>query len=46
MEKNISFLEEKGGKLVQEGDFTGGSYSYVNMPEVGILIELLTSTGN
>jgi methylmalonyl-CoA/ethylmalonyl-CoA epimerase len=46
MEKNISFLEERGGKLVQEGDFTGGSYSYVNMPEVGVLIELLTSTGN
>jgi hypothetical protein len=46
MEKSISFLESKGGNLQQTGDFTGGSYSYVNMPEVGILIELLTSTGN
>ncbi len=46
MEKSISFLENKGGKLQQQGDFTGGSYSYVNMPEVGIILELLTSTGN
>lgn len=46
MEKSISFLENKGGELQQTGDFTGGSYSYVNMPEVGIIIELLTSTGN
>lgn len=46
MEKSISFLESNGGNLQQTGDFTGGSYSYVNMPEVGILIELLTSTGN
>ena len=44
MENNIKNLENKGGKLVQKGDFTGGSYSYVDMPEVGILIELLTSS--
>ena len=46
MEKNISFLKANGGKLQQTGDFTGGSYSYVDMPEVGLVIELLTSTGN
>jgi methylmalonyl-CoA/ethylmalonyl-CoA epimerase len=46
MEKNIAYLENKGGKLVQKGDFTGGSYSYVDMPNVGVIFELLTSTGN
>lgn len=46
MEKNIVYLEKRGGKLVQKGDFTGGSYSYVDMPDVGIIFELLTSTGN
>ena len=46
MEKNIVYLENKGGKLVQKGDFTGGSYSYVDMAEVGIIFELLTSIGN
>lgn len=46
MEKNIVYLENRGGKPEQKGDFTGGSYSYVNMPELGIIFELLTSTGN
>ena len=46
MEKNISRLESKGGKLLQKGDFTGGSYSYVDLPDVGVIFELLTSTGN
>lgn len=46
MEKNIVYLENRGGKLEQKGDFTGGSYSYVDMPELGIIFELLTSTGN
>jgi len=46
MENNIAYLESKGGKLVQKGDFTGGSYSYVDMPNVGVIFELLTSTGN
>ncbi len=46
MEKNIVYLEKRGGKLVQNGDFTGGSYSYVDMPEVGIIFELLTSNSN
>lgn len=46
MEKNIAYLESRGGKLVQKGDFTGGSYSYVDLPNVGVIIELLTSAGN
>jgi catechol 2,3-dioxygenase-like lactoylglutathione lyase family enzyme len=45
MEQNITYLENKGGKLVQKGDFTGGSYSYVDLPNVGVIFELLTSTG-
>lgn len=44
MEQNIAYLENKGGKLVQKGDFTGGSYSYVDLPNVGVIFELLTST--
>ena len=44
MDKSIVYLENRGGKLVQKGDFTGGSYSYVDMPEVGLIFELLTST--
>jgi len=46
MENNIEYLEKRGGKLVQNGDFTGGSYSYVDMQNVGVIIELLTSTAN
>jgi len=46
MEQNIQLLEKKGGELQQKGDFTGGSYSYVDMPEVGVIFELLTSTGD
>lgn len=45
MQQNIAYLENKGGKLVQKGDFTGGSYSYVDLPNVGVILELLTSTG-
>lgn len=44
MENNIQYLEKRGGTLVQKGDFTGGSYSYVDMQNVGVIIELLTST--
>lgn len=44
MEQNIAYLENNGGKLVQKGDFTGGSYSYVDLPNVGVIFELLTST--
>jgi len=46
MDDNIKYLEKRNGKLVQRGDFTGGSYSYVDMPEVGVIFELLTSTEN
>ena len=46
MENNIQYLEKRGGKLVQKGDFTGGSYSYVDMQNVGVIVELLTSTSN
>lgn len=44
MDENVQFLVNNGGKMVQSGDFTGGSYSYVDMPEVGVIMELLTST--
>lgn len=44
MGKNIFFLREYGGKLVQRGDFKGGSYAYVDMKQLGTMVELLTST--
>ena len=44
MNKTIAMLETKGGKLVQRGDFTGGSYSYVeSQDKLKTIIELLTS---
>jgi hypothetical protein len=42
--RKLTWLETKGGKLVQRGDFTGGSYSYVESQEkLKTIIELLTS---
>jgi len=44
MDKTIAMLETKGGELVQRGDFTGGSYSYVeSQDKLKTIIELLTS---
>ncbi len=43
MERNIAFLREHGGKLVQCGDFTGGRYAYVDMQQLGTIVELLTT---
>jgi catechol 2,3-dioxygenase-like lactoylglutathione lyase family enzyme len=44
MDKTIAMLETKGGELVQRGDFTGGSYSYVESHDkLKTIIELLTS---
>jgi methylmalonyl-CoA/ethylmalonyl-CoA epimerase len=43
MHEDIARLEQKGGKMVQRGDFTGGSYSYVDLTkQLGIIVELLT----
>jgi hypothetical protein len=43
MDEDIARLEQKGGKMVQRGDFTGGSYSYVDLTkQLGIIVELLT----
>jgi hypothetical protein len=44
MKESTSHLEQNGGEVVQSGDFTGGSYSYINLPEVGIIFELLTKS--
>ncbi|MGM0532002.1 MAG: VOC family protein [Bacteroidota bacterium] len=44
MDKTIAMLENKDGELVQRGDFTGGSYSYVeSQDKLKTIIELLTS---
>ena len=44
MEQNIAFLREHGGKLVQCGDFTGGQYAYVDIKQLGTIVELLTTS--
>jgi methylmalonyl-CoA/ethylmalonyl-CoA epimerase len=43
MDEDIARLERKGGKMIQRGDFTGGSYSYVDLTkQLGVIVELLT----
>ena len=42
MEENVGLLEKKGGKRIQQGDFTGGSYAYVDLKQLGVIVELLT----
>jgi catechol 2,3-dioxygenase-like lactoylglutathione lyase family enzyme len=43
MDEDIARLERKGGRMVQRGDFKGGSYSYVDMTkQLGVIVELLT----
>ncbi|MBN1874648.1 MAG: VOC family protein [Anaerolineae bacterium] len=38
----VAYLEGKGGTLVQQGHYTGGMYSYVDMtPQLGMVLELL-----
>lgn len=43
IKENVGLLEKKGGKLIQQGDFTGGSYAYVDLTQqLGVIVELLT----
>ena len=45
MENAIAFLREAGGKLVQRGDFAGGSYTYMDMTaKLATNVELLSTT--
>jgi methylmalonyl-CoA/ethylmalonyl-CoA epimerase len=38
----VAFLEENGIALVQQGDYTGGRYTYVDsVPNLGVVLELL-----
>jgi len=37
----VAYLEGKGGTLVQQGHYTGGMYSYVDMPSLHLVLELL-----
>lgn len=43
MDKNIAFLRERSGRLVQCGDFTGGRYAYFDMRQIGTIVELLST---
>ncbi len=44
IEDQVSFLQRHGGRLVQQGRFTGGRYAYVDASEpLGLVIELLAS---
>ena len=45
MRQTVQFLEQKGATMVQRGDFTGGSYAYVDASnQLHVILELLTST--
>lgn len=45
MDKSVDVLEKNHGKLVQKGNFTGGSYAYMDMSDkLCLMIELLTSS--
>jgi catechol 2,3-dioxygenase-like lactoylglutathione lyase family enzyme len=45
MRRTVQFLEQKGATMVQRGDFTGGSYAYVDAGnQLHVILELLTST--
>ncbi len=42
MDEHVLLLQKKGGKLIQHGDFTGGSYAYMDLTQqLGVIIELL-----
>ena len=44
MDKALAYLKQKGCEVIQTGDFTGGSYAYVDtMRTLGCVIELLIS---
>jgi len=41
-DKVVAYLEGKGIPLVQQGDYTGGMYSYMDSaPKLGVMLELL-----
>lgn len=43
MTEHVARLEKKGGRLLQSGDFAGGSYAYVDLTaQLGLIVELLT----
>ena len=45
MQQQVLMLGQQNMPLEQKGDFTGGSYAYINGQEkLGVLLELLTST--
>jgi methylmalonyl-CoA epimerase len=42
MDRVLEFLDEKGISLIQQGDYTGGRYAYVDSaPALGVILELL-----
>ncbi len=44
MSKATAYLKQKDCEVVQTGDFTGGSYAYVDTTRsLGCLVELLIS---
>jgi methylmalonyl-CoA/ethylmalonyl-CoA epimerase len=45
-DKVVAYLESKGGELVQQGQYTGGMYSYVDTtPQLHLVLELLENFG-
>lgn len=45
-DKVVAYLESKGGELVQQGQYTGGMYSYVDTTsQLHLVLELLENFG-
>jgi methylmalonyl-CoA/ethylmalonyl-CoA epimerase len=42
MDKRVADLKARGVPLIQQGDYTGGRYSYLDgVPKLGVILELL-----
>ena len=42
MDQQVAILANKGMRLLQHGDYTGGRYTYVDSsPQLGVILELL-----
>lgn len=44
MDEQVAFLKGRGMPVVQQGDFKGGCYAYIDsVPQLGVMLELLES---
>jgi catechol 2,3-dioxygenase-like lactoylglutathione lyase family enzyme len=42
MREKLAYLDAKGARLIQRGEYSGGRYAYVDaVPQLGVVLELL-----